>query len=166
MSLLIAFMVLSVAAVLQTTIASRVSLLNGPADLIMLSILSWTLQDRSQTIWVWPLLGGLFYGVFSAIPIWLPVTGYLGVTAITLALKRRVWQVPILALFVSVFLGTLLTNVLAFTVLSIQGVPLDGLQAINLILIPSLILNLVLAIPVNAIIGEISRWVSPAEVEV
>jgi hypothetical protein len=165
MSTVLAIIVLSVAAILQTTIASRVTLLNGPADLIMLTILSWVLQDRSQTIWIWPLLGGLFYGIFSALPIWLPMIAYLLVTTLTLALRRRVWQVPILALFVSVFVGTLVTNALTYVVLSVRGVPLDIIEAINLILIPSLILNLILAIPVSAIVGEISRWASPAEVE-
>ena len=104
-------------------------------------------------------------GIFSAVPLWLPMVSYLIVTALTLALKRRVWQVPILALFTSVFIGTVISYAVAYIFLTIQGVPLDPIEAINIILLPSIILNLILAIPVQAVLKEITRWVFPADVE-
>ncbi|MDX1436301.1 MAG: hypothetical protein R3335_05800 [Anaerolineales bacterium] len=166
MSNFLAIPILGLAVILQTTILSRVTLLQGPADIVLLTLVSWIFLDRGHSIWLWPLTAGLLVGVFSALPFWLPVLTYTGVTGIALAMKRRVWQVPILALFTSVFFGTILTTSVAFFYLSVQGIPLNGVEAVNIILLPSIILNLILAIPVQAVLKEINRWVDPAEVEV
>jgi hypothetical protein len=166
MANLLAIPILGLAVILQTTIVSRITLLQGPADLVLLTLVSWVFLDRGHSIWLWPLTAGLLIGIFSALPIWLPLLTYTGVTAIALAMKRRVWQVPILALFTTIFFGTVLTTGFSFLYLTIQGVPLDALEAVNIILLPSIILNLILAIPVQAVLKEINRWVDPAEVEV
>ncbi|HJS29770.1 MAG TPA: hypothetical protein VJ768_09120 [Anaerolineales bacterium] len=166
MNNLLAIPILGFVVILQTTILSRVPLLQGPADLLLLTLVCWVFQARvTQSIWIWPVAGGLLLGLFSHLPIWLPVIAYGIVTGLTLALKRRVWQIPVLALFTSVFLGTIVTNAVSFLYLIVQGVPLVFLEAVNIILLPSIILNLILAIPVQAVINEIGRWSIPVEAE-
>jgi hypothetical protein len=167
MASLLAIPVLGLVVILQTTIVSRVTLLQGPADLLLLTLVSWVFQVKgTQSVWIWPVVGGLFLGVFSNLPIWLPVAAYGIATGLTIALKRRVWQIPVLALFTSVFLGTIVVNAIPFLYLVAESVPLDFLQAVNIILLPSIILNLILAIPVQAIVRELSRWSVPVEAEV
>lgn len=165
MATLLAFPILSLAMMLQSAIVSRVTLLDGPADLVLLTLLSWVLQDRVQSIWPWALFAGLAVGWVSALPIWAPLLAYGLAAALAFTLRNRVWQIPILALFTATFFGTLLTHGIAFSVLRAFGTPLDLGQVFNVIVLPSLLLNLILAIPVNGVISEVARWVYPAELE-
>jgi rod shape-determining protein MreD len=165
MTYLVGFPILAVAVILQSTVFSRVTLLNGPADLVLLIIASWAMQDHPRDEWAWALIGGLLMSLVSALPVWLPFAGYFGVTGLALYFKRRVWQLPLLALFVVVFSGTALINLLSFAALRLSGRSIDLSETLNLILLPSLLLNLLLAIPVHGLITEVSRWVFPRELE-
>jgi hypothetical protein len=46
-------------------------------------------------------------------------------------------------------------------VLNFNDIPMDFALAIEAIIIPSLILNIILALPVFIVIKDISRWVYP-----
>jgi hypothetical protein len=93
----------------------------------------------------------------------LPVifTGYLGVLFLARILQRRVWQAPLLAMFSVVFLGTLFFQALSYIVLSFLGTPFVFGDVLGLILLPSLLLNMLLAIPVFALMRDLSYWVYP-----
>jgi hypothetical protein len=165
MATMLAFPILGIAVILQTAIISRVPLLLGPADLVLLTLASWALQEKVKSVWPWALLGGLLVGWISALSIWIPILTYAGVTAIARLFRSRLWQVPILALFTTIFLGTLINHGVAFLSLRIGGTPLDWREAFNLIILPSVLLNLLLAIPVNGVVSEIARWLYPQELE-
>lgn len=166
MAILAGLPVLSLAVILQSTIFSRVTLLNGSVDLVLIVIASWALNERGQEEWVWAVMAGSMIGFVSAAPFWLPIANMLLVAGIAAFLKRRVWQVPILALFVTVFLGTLATNLLSLLVLSIVQGPLPLLDAVNRIILPGLLLNLLAALPVHGVIGEIAAWLHPQELDI
>jgi hypothetical protein len=87
-------------------------------------------------------------------------------TVIALVLRRRVWKVPILAMFTTVFLGTLLVHALSMAALWLVGNPQPFLEAIDIITLPSLILNLLLAIPMFILISDLAKWLYPEEIEV
>lgn len=102
----------------------------------------------------------------SALPVWLTLAGYLTITGLAVFLRNRVWQIPILALFTTIIFGTVVIQGLSFIYLRLGGALLDGQEAINLIILPSLLLNLLLAIPVNGIINELASFLYPPEIEV
>ena len=165
MATLLAIPILGIALMLQTAIFSQITLLKGPADLVLLTLLSWVLQQRVGAIWWWALVAGLLVGWVSALPVWLTVAGYLAVTGLAIALRSRVWQIPILALFTTILVGTLLTQGSVFLFLRLGGTSLDLQETLNLIILPSLLLNLLIAIPVNGIISELANWLYPPEIE-
>jgi hypothetical protein len=47
-----------------------------------------------------------------------------------------------------------------------KGVPLPINDSINLVILPSTLLNLLLALPIYAIVSDLAQWVYPEEVEV
>lgn len=141
-------------------------MLHGAADLVLLVMLSWILQIEEKSHWVWGVIAGLLIGISSAIPFWLPVVGYLVVVGIITLFQKRIWQVPLWILLVSTFIGTIVVYSLEIVYLWIIGVPIDLLQALNTILLPSLVLNMVIVYPVYGIIGEIIKLVSPNEADV
>ena len=165
MATLIALPILGLAVLIQVTILSRVTLLHGPADLVLITLVSWVLQDRVESIWPWVIFAGFLIGYASALPTWLVPIAYVLVTVVVLFLKRRVWQVPILALFTAIFFGTVIVYGLSFGYLTASGVPLNFQEAFNLFFLPSLLLNLLLAIPIYGLMSEIAKFVYPVEIE-
>jgi len=163
MSIWISIPILGSLLILQTVILSRITLLHGSADLIMLAVISWALQKRVKTAWFWAIIGGLLVGVVSAVPFFIPVLGFLMIIAIAAVLRQRVWQVPILAMFVTTFIGTLVVQIISAIALNISGTPLETFDVLFLITLPSLLLNLLLAAPIYFLFGDLAKWLYPGE---
>jgi len=164
-AIILAFPVLIALIILQTVVVSRLPLLLGNADLILLALTAWALQERVKDAWIWTIIGGILVSLISAVPFYGLLIGYLAITGIARILQRRVWQTPVLAMFVATFLGTLITQGLSFIFLIIKGVPIDLQEALRLVTLPSLLLNLVLAFPIRAIMVDLAAWLYPVEIE-
>jgi len=162
-STIISVPILSVLLIFQSAILSRIPLLGGTADLILLAIVAWALQKRVQNAWYWGIIGGLLVGYVSALPFFVPLISYCIAVGLALLLRSRVWQMPILAMFVTVFFATLASNSISLISLRILGTSLPLLQVLNLITIPSLVLNLFLAIPFYTLLGDLASWLYPEE---
>lgn len=165
MANLIALLTLCVAMVLQNTIVTQIQLLYGAADLMMLVLVSWVLlSNKESNLWL-GIIAGLLVGVSSALPIWLPVLGYTSLVWIVTFAQRQIWQVPIWLLLISTFIGSLLIYGMEVIYLLVVGVPMDMLEVLNIVLLPSLVLNMILVLPVYGLVGEIVKAVYPKEVE-
>lgn len=161
MATLSGVIMLGIAAILQTTIASRITLLQGPADLVLLTYLAWVLREEVIGLWQWGLIAGLVVGFASEMPIWIPIATFLLITSFIQLLKTRIWQVPVISLFTTTLLGT-------FFILSVQwiyvvstGAPIDFGEAFNLVILPSMTLNLLLAFPIYGLMGEVTLRLYP-----
>lgn len=166
MAILVPFLLFATTMMLQNTIVTRLNMLYGAADLIMLVLLSWILQADETNHWGWGILAGLLVGISSALPFWLPVIGYLGLVALVSIVQRQVWQVPIWLLLISTFVGSFIIYGMEFVYLLVSGVPVDLLEAVNIVILPSLVLNMILVLPIYGLTGEIAKLVYPKEVEV
>lgn len=160
---IIAFPLLGLAVILQSSIVSQIKLLSGYADLPLLILASWALQQRVKSAWHWAVLACVMLGFVSSIPWPIWIIGYLGVVFVAQALQRRVWQAPLLAMFSLTFLGTLFMNVLSFAVLSVLGTRFVFADVMGLITLPSLLLNMLFSIPVYIFMRDLAQWVYPAE---
>jgi len=165
MAFWIAIPILSVLMIVQTTIISQVSLLQGKADIILLTLIAWALQKRVNTAWHWCIIGCLIMSFVSDMPIWVWLVGYLGAVGLAVILKHRVWQVPVLAMFVTTFFGTLILHMIGLIALRVTGTVLPVIEALNLIILPSLLLNLLFAIPIYALFSDLAKWIHPEKIE-
>lgn len=166
MATLIAVPILTALLILQSAIISQIPLLHGTADLVLLAVIAWALQKRVQTAMQWGIIAGLLVSVVSALPFGAALAGYPLAVGLALVLRQRVWQVPILAMFLTTFLGTLLTHGITLAALRALGSPLPWQETLNLIILPSVLLNLLLAIPAYALLGDLANWLFPEELEV
>jgi hypothetical protein len=132
---------------------------------VLLAVIAWALQKRVQTAWHWGIIGGLMVSFVSALPSGLPLVYFLLAVGLALALQRRVWQVPFLAMLVATFISTLIAHFLVVASLRVLGTSLPLLETLNLITLPSLLYNLLLAIPIYAIIRDLANWLYPEELE-
>lgn len=163
---LIAAPVIILAVMLQSAIVSRVTLLSGIADLPLVMLAAWALQDEVESAWHWAAATSLMVAFVSGIHWLVPVLSYLAVVAFAQIFQRRVWQAPLLAMFSVTFLGTISMNVFSLVVLRLVGTPLPLNDVFGLIALPGILLNMLLAIPVYAVMRDLARWVYPTpEVE-
>ena len=163
---LIAIPVLFLVVILQSAVISRIYLLSGVADLPLVILAAWALQENVDSGWHWAIALGILVGFVSALPWYVPVISYVAVVALAQMLQKRVWQAPLLAMFSVTFLGTVILNILTYLVMQIGGVDMQVEDVLGLLVLPGVLLNMLLAIPVYAIIRDLSRWVYPApEVE-
>lgn len=160
---LVAFPLLALAVILQSSVVSQVKLLSGYADLLLIMIAAWTLQERVKSAWHWALLACAMLGFVSKMPWPALVIGYLSVVLVAQALQKRVWQAPLLAMFSVTFIGTLLMNFLSFGVLQALGTNIPLGDVVGLIALPSLLLNMLFSIPVYTFMRDLARWVYPPE---
>ncbi len=162
---LIGVLLFGILSIVQSTIVSSMPLLKGTADLILLFIVAWSLQDRVASAWQWCLIGGLMASLYSGLPFGIFVIGYFICVGITRLLKRRIWKAPFLAMLAATFVSTLIVQLLSLLSRLIMGVNISIVEAFNIILLPSLLLNLILAIPVFSIMHDMANWLYPEELE-
>jgi len=160
---LVAFPLLGLAVILQSAVISQIKLLSGYADLPLILLASWALQERVKSAWHWAILGCAMLAFVSGMPWPVLAIGYLTVIFVAQALQRRVWQAPLLAMFSVTFIGTLFIHLLSFVGLTVLGTSFSFGDVVGSIILPSLLLNMLLSIPVYAIMRDLARWVYPIE---
>ncbi len=158
---LVGIPLLLVAVIMQSAIVPAFSLLSGYPDIVLVMLAAWALQEGVTTAYQWALLAGLMISLVSHLPWFIYVGSYLGVVVVARLLQRRVWQVPLLAMFTVTFLGTMLMHLLTYAYLQFSGGSLSLGNAMGLITLPSLLLNLLIAIPMFSIMRDLARWVFP-----
>lgn len=163
---LIAVPVIILAVILQSAIVRSVTLLSGTADLPLVILAAWALQDHVETAWHWAIAMGILVGFISGLSVFAPVLSYLVVVSLAQVLQRRVWQAPLLAMFSITFLGTIGLSFFSILELRFSGIPLPVADVLGLLTLPGILLNMLLAIAVYAVMRDLARWVYPAlEVE-
>lgn len=149
------------AMMLQYGVFSRWMILSGSPDLVLLLIIALCLHQKHRRFWILILIMGGIVGLVSALPFFLPMAVYVAVYLASSSLKQRVWQTPLLAMFLLTFGATILVNFLSIAVLFIQRIPFNFSIALVNVVLPSVFLNMFLAIPVHAIMRELSVWLYP-----
>jgi len=160
---LVAIPVFALALMLQTAVISRITLLTGAADLVLLILVAWALQEQVQSAWHWAVLAGLMTVFFSGLPPVVPLLGYLLAVALARLVIRQVWQTPILALLSVTFFSTLVFHLLTYLALFFNGTPLPFGDVLALVTLPSVFLNFLLAVPIHSLIRDLALWVYPVE---
>ena len=158
---LVAVPVILLAVILQSAMFSRIYLLSGIADLPRVLLAAWALQDEVDSAWHWAIAMGTLVGFVSGLQWFVPILGYLVVVALAQILQRRVWQAPLLAMFTITFLGTIVLSILSLGVLRFSGVPMPVGDVLGLLTLPGVLLNMLIAIPVYAVMRDLARWVYP-----
>lgn len=163
---LIAFPVILLSVILQSSVVSGMPLLSGYADLPLVMVTAWALQDQVDSAWHWAIATGALVGFVSGINLMIPVAGYVLVVALAKVLRLRVWQAPLLAMFSVTFLGTIVMSAFSLVWLRVSGVPVAFQDAFGLVILPGVLLNMLLAIPVYAVMRDLAHWTYPSlEVE-
>jgi len=160
---LVAFPILGLAVILQSAIVSRISLLSGYADIVLIILIGWALQEGVKTAWHWAVLAAAMTAIVTGLPWGVPLVGYLLAVLIAQTLHKRTWHAPLIAVFTVTFLASLISYLLSFIFLNLVGASLSFGEAFGLVILPSMLLNLMLAVPIFWLMRDLARWVNPVE---
>ena len=150
-------------SVIQTVAVSRITLMGGSADIILLAIVSWGISEEDSSVFSWALVGGIFISFISAMPTAAVITSYLVIAGISRVFQKVLWQAPILAILLSSFIGTIVKFTIDIIALQLMGIELTLFESIKMALAPNLILNLFILFPIYMIVSDLARRISPKE---
>ncbi len=150
---------------LQNAVFSQTTLISGTGDIILLFLAAWSLQEQVKNSWLWTIIAGVLISLTSAMPYFAPLIGYLGVVGFSKLLQIRIWQVPVLAMFIVTIIGTLIQHGLYIVLLQVSGAAVPWATSLDQVVLPSLLLNLIFALPIYAVVSELVSRIYPLEVE-
>lgn len=154
------------AMMLQYGVFSRWMILSGSPDLVLLLIIALCLHQKHKRFWILILIMGGVVGLVSALPYFVPMLVYMAVYLVSLTLKQRVWQTPLLGMFLLTFSATILEHFLSIATLFVLRIPFVFSEALVNVVLPAVFLNMFLAIPVHAMVRELSMWLYPQGAQV
>lgn len=155
--------ILFFAGTLETAVFSRLQILYGSADLVMIVLIVWTLNANTKHSLILALLAGFVMTFYSALPMNGYFLIYLSIWFMIRILKLWVWQMPLILLVFVTIMGTLLSTVISFGLLFLQDVSYDISFVITQIFVPSMMLNSFLAFPTYIFLNDYANWLYQAE---
>jgi len=163
-SLLLGFAGISLLAVLQSSLINHLRLLDGRPDLILLAITGWALTGHGRQAMLFGFVGGFALDLFSEVPLGVSSAALVSIGALVSYSEGRFWGVHPLMQLAAVLAASGVFYAAQLASLGIAGHPFDLLLVANRIVLPSLFLNLVLALPTAQAAEALSRFFTPAEV--
>jgi len=144
-----------IAALLQATLLSRLRVLGGQPDLVVVIALAWAVLDRGREGLFWAFVGGLCLDLFSGAPIGLsslaltPIAFFIGLS--DAGLYRTNIVIPI------VFAGAGALGYHILYALGLQflaGMPVSWLEVTWYVMLPSVFFDLILIVPALRLLGR------------
>ena len=155
--------VMMLLTVLQSTAISRLTLISGSADLVLLAVAAWGIRERGYTVFVWALVGSLFTTLVTAMPFYIPLASYMFVAILAQLLFGRIWQSPIFMMILVVFAGTFFQHAISILYLQFSGIEAGFMYGLRNFTLPSLLLNFFFIFPMFVLINDLRRWLLPEE---
>jgi rod shape-determining protein MreD len=164
MGALVGSLAMALLAVVQSSLMTRLTFLEGALDLILLACVSWALTGRITEALVWGFVGGLALDLFSATPLGVSSLGLLLAVWLASMTEGRFWEGHPLAP-----LGVVTVTSLAFHGVRLAGVwitghPIDPSLALYNVVLPATFLNVLLSIPAAQLAERTRQAVYPPPV--
>jgi len=163
MSVILSIPTLGLIAILQSAVVSRLPLNHGTADLVLVVLVAIALQKSVTAPWQWSIVGGLFVDFLSGLPFGIFTVSYLFATGLAVILRERVWRFSFMMQLLVVLFGTFLSHLLSFLVLFFQEANISLAVVLQVVTLPSIILNFMLSLPIFILTQDILDQINPQE---
>lgn len=157
-----------IVSMLQLGIFSHIQVLSGKIDLIMLGVIAWTLQKRTEfvDVLIFAFLSVLFLYLISAEPLFILVVLYILIAFTIYWSKNNIQQIPIVSMLTFSAIFTFIHLSIFGFYLQLFGTNLDVIEVFQIVILPSILLNLLAAIPIFLLTNELQHLVYPLVEEV
>ncbi len=163
-TVLVGLPLLALAAILESTVFPDLALLHGRVDLVLLLTLSWTLSGDSQGGALWGFIGGLWLGLLSGGPLGLASLALVTMAFLASLSEGRVWSSHVLLPLAVALIGSAGYHLISAAGLFATGEAVDWGLFLRQVLLPSVLLNAALILPVYAFVRWLHGLVFPEAV--
>jgi rod shape-determining protein MreD len=146
--LYLALIILSFAVVIQGTLLSRVRILGISPNLLLVVVVCWSLAHGVADGLIWAFIGGLGVDLIAGLPLGtsslalMPTCFLAGIGRNSVFTHSVFWPMLLVAL------ATPLHGWIVLLILQFLGMPVDWVNTTARVILPELVLNVLLTIPV------------------
>jgi rod shape-determining protein MreD len=151
-------------AVTQSSVVARFPFLDGSPNLILLACVSWALTGRVVEAMVFAFAGGLFLDLLSGSPFGASAVALVAAVYLASLSEGRFWEAHPLAPLGVVAVASLAYYAITITALALGGHPIDLSLALSQVVLPSMFLNVLLALPAAQLAGRVRQAAFPPAV--
>jgi rod shape-determining protein MreD len=157
---LLAVPLLTLLALLQSAILRQMTFLEGSLDLLLLTVLCWSLL-RPEEGMVWGILAGTMSDLLSGGPFGVTALAYLLAAFMAGQLHGRLWtDSPLVVMSIALF-GIVLSHLATIALLILLGHSLDVGYVVAYVTLPTAFLSTLLAVPVYLMLRWLHRILLP-----
>lgn len=161
LSTLLTLPVIILVVFVQLVVVPTIKFSNGHADLVLVFLAAWAMQEKGQPVWLWTLLLSWVINSVSGVPLYIfPIT-YFFVTGFARLIKSMTWQMPVLNMLFTTLIGSLVSLGGSYVALSLSDYVLPFSVSLNTVILPSTVLNLMLCIPVYLLVTDFHQFLQP-----
>jgi hypothetical protein len=148
---------------LQLGIFSNIQILAGKIDLLMLGVIAWIIQKKTELIdiGIYSIITVFFIYLISAESIIIILGLYSLIVIVVYWSKNNIQQLPIISMLIFSAVFTFFHLVIFGFYLQLSGVAMVAEEVFQSVILPSMIINLIAAIPMYLLVNELHRWVYP-----
>ena len=161
MSLYFVIPFMALLAIFQATAAPQIRIAGGSLNLLLLCVMSWEQIEARGEGYVWAFIGGLFLDLVGNGPFGASVLALLAATFVASQLGGGLFRDRVLLPLVTAVAGTFAYNGVYLVLLRIFGVPVNLVDALVQIVLPSALLNLLASPIVARLMLALHRRVKP-----
>ncbi|PKO07462.1 MAG: hypothetical protein CVU41_01850 [Chloroflexi bacterium HGW-Chloroflexi-3] len=150
-------------AMLQLGIFSNIQILAGKIDILMLGVVAWIIQKKTELIdiFIYSIFTVFFIYLISAEPIIIIFGLYSLIVFMVYWSKNNIQQLPIISMLIFSAVFTFFHLVIFGFYLQLSGIAMVAEEVFQSVILPSMIINLIAAIPMYLLVNELHRWVYP-----
>lgn len=152
-----------VISMLQLGIFSNIQVLSGKIDLLMLGVIAWSLQKKTEIIdiFIYSIITIFFIFLISAEPILIIILLYSLMIFVVLWSKNNIQQLPVVSMLIFTAIFTLIHLAIFGLYLQFSGLNINAVEIFQTVILPSMLINLIAAIPIYLLTNELQHWVYP-----
>ena len=144
MTLYVVVPLLVVVAILQTTVVPQLTVWDASANLPLLVVVSWSLLRGSREGMIWAFIAGLAVDLLSGAPFGAATLSMIAVGFLAGLGHATVFRAYIALPLVVMFAATVVYDLLFLLVVRLSGYPVDWLDSLLRLILPSALLNAIL----------------------
>ncbi len=159
----LAIPILVLAAALESSVLPYLRLYSGQPSLVLLLVLAWGLNAPLEEALFWAFVGGISQDLLSITPIGTSTIALVIVLFGVEIIRKQVYRVSIMTLLGMVLVGSVLHEIVSLIVLALIGAPRDLGEVLPYVLLPEIFYNLILMLPIYAVLRLIQRRIHRPE---
>ncbi len=153
--------ILILAAAIQSSFIPQIRILGGSPDLVLLTVLCWSIDSELDEALTWAFVGGIVQDLMSAAPLGTSALGLVLIVFMVWRLSQGVFRVGPLLLTALVVAGTVIHQTVFALVLAVVGLPGNFLNLFSYVIVPSAVYNLAVVAFVYLIVRQLQKRLRP-----